>query len=197
VLVPAAGADAQVAFSSITSRGGMVKYQLFDAQGALADQGVMSAEVPVKLPAGTPHYQLITADGNYSFSLTVKSATWAAYSRVGEQGLHFLSKTTPLHFEVPAGVTKFALWLSSDAPGETAAATLYAPDGQKVASFNTTQRPVDRQDVAVAPQQAGWWTLTFEKPETGVVDDVYIKLGNEVPGFVALDPTAALAVQKK
>jgi hypothetical protein len=196
VLAPQAGAEAQVSFSQITSRGGMVKYQLYDAQGALSDQGVMSAEVPLKLAAGTPYYQLITADGSYSFSMAVQGAAWAAYSRVGEQGLHFLGKTTPLHFEVPTGVSKFSLWLCSDAPGETAAATLFAPDGQKVATFDTTQRPADLQEIAVGAQQAGWWTLAFDKPATGIVDDVYVKLGDQLPGFVSLDPAAALWVQK-
>jgi hypothetical protein len=195
IITPTAGGVAEITFSSITSRGGMVKYQVYDAAGALSDQGVMSAEVPIRLPAGPLYYQLIIAGGSHSFALAVKDGAWAVYHKSDEKGLHFLSRTTPLHFEAPAGVSKFTLWLASDAPGETAAATLYAPDGRKVASFDTSQKSVDMQQISAGANDAGWWTLVFDKPATGVVDDVWIKQGEGLPGFFALDPKAALGVR--
>jgi len=196
LIAPQGPRAAEVSFSAITARGGMVKYQVYDNAGALSDQGVISAEVPVALPAGPAYYQLIIAGGGHSFRMAVKDGAWAVFSRTDDQGLHLLGKTTPLHFEVPAGVAKFPLWLASDAPGETAAASLYAPDGRKAASFDTSRRPVDLQDIPVGAQDAGWWTLVFEQPASGIVDDVWVKLGDPLSGFCSLDPAAALSVQK-
>jgi len=196
ILVPQGPGAAEVSFSNITARGGMVKVQVYDDAGALSDQGVMSAEVPIQLPAGPAYYQLIIAGGSHSFRMAVKGAAWAVHGQTDDKGLHFLGKTTPLHFEVPAGIGKFPLWLASDAPGETAAGSLYAPDGRKVASFDTSKTPVDLQQIAVGPQDAGWWTLVFEQPAAGIVDDAWIKQGEPLSGFFSLDPAAALSVQK-
>lgn len=196
VIMPSGPAAAEVSFSNITNRGGIIKYQLYDAQGALADQGVVSAEVPIALAAASPHYQLIIAAGSQSFQVSVKGAAWVVSGRVDDKGLHFLGKTTPLHFHVPAGVAKFPLWLASDAPGETAAATLYAPDGRKAATFECTQRSVDLQEINVGPNDSGWWTLVFDQPATGVVDDVWVKAGEPLSGFFSLDPAAALQVDR-
>jgi len=196
IIVPQGPGDAEVAFRSITARGGLVRYQVYDDKGALSDQGVMSAEVPIELPAGPAYYQLIIASGSHSFGMTVKGAAWAVHGRTDEKGLHFLSKTAPLRFEVPAGVGKFSLWLASDAPGETAAGSLYAPDGRKVASFDTSKTAVDMQEITVGPQDAGWWTLAFVAPAAGIVDDVWVKPGETLSGFFSLDPAAALSVQR-
>lgn len=194
VLKPTGAGGARVNFASITSRGGLVKYQLYDSAGAQVDTGVVTAETPVVLPAGSEYYLLTVAAGSASFAVKVEGAAWALSSGVDEKGLHFLGKVTPLYFEVPQGVASFDFWLSSDAPGETAAGKLLAPDGTPVARFRTVEKTIDTQVVKVGAGQAGVWVFVPETPEKGVVDDVYVKLGAQLSGHVSLDPAAALAV---
>ena len=107
-----------------------------------------------------------------------------------------MGKTTPVYFEVPEGVASFDLWLSSDVPGETAAAKLYAPDGKQVASFRTVEKTIDMQAIKVAPGQAGVWKAVLEKADMGIIEDVYIKLGPQLPGYLSLDPRAVLGITK-
>lgn len=183
-----------VSFSQITSRGKLVKYTVYDAAGTPADQGVVSQEMPVTLPTGGDYYWLGIAAGSASFALEVKGAAWAL--QADEQGLHFLGKTTPLYFEVPAGVTQFDLLLASDAPGETGAAKLYAPDGKLAASFRTVEKSVDSQEIKVGADQAGLWKIVFETPEKGVVDDLYVRVGEQLSGFLSPMPQQVLAVDK-
>ena len=95
---------------------------------------------------------------------------------------------------MPAGVTRFDLLLSSDAPGETAVAKLYAPGGKLAASFRTVEKTIDSQEISVAAGQEGVWKVVFEKPDSGIVDDVYLKPGEQLSGYFSPLPLQALSV---
>ncbi len=197
ILKPTGDGSATVSFSAITARGILVKWQLFDAAGTRIEQGVVSPDMPVSLPSnGSEYYQLIILGQQASFTLKVKNAAWALAGFIDGNGLHFLSRTTPLYFEVPKGMDSFDLWLCSEVPGETAAAKLYAPDGQEITSFRTVEKSIDLQTIKVAPGQDGIWKIVPGKADVGIVDDVYIKLGPQLPGYLSLDPQAILGVSE-
>lgn len=195
LIIKPAGAEASVvSFSAVTSRGKLVKYQLQDASGAPLDQGVVSTE-PVVLPDAKSDYFVLTiAGGSASFSVEVKNAAWAVSANSDGKGLHLLGKTTPLYFEAPANVSTFDLWLSSDAPGETATAKLYSPDGKLATTFRTVEKTIDAQQVKVGDGQAGLWKIVLDKADVGIVDDVYVKQGDQLPGYFSIVPQSALSV---
>ncbi|MGD9496280.1 MAG: DUF4838 domain-containing protein, partial [Armatimonadota bacterium] len=196
VVMPTAE-QARVSFSRITPRGRLVQYAVSGADGAEIAGGVMSAEVPLVLDAAaSPFYHLLISAGSATFMMDVEGGAWAVSSHVGEQGLHLLgASATPLYFEVPTGVASFHLSLAGDPPGETAVATLYAPDGREAASFRAVEVPVDRQEVAVGAGDAGVWKLVISAAETGVLDDYYIETSDDIPGWFCIDPDAALSVR--
>lgn len=194
VLLPTA-ARATVRFDSVTARGKLLTWSLYGADGAEIAGGLVSVEVPIALDAaGAGLYHLVIRGGSASYRLQVDGAAWACDGRVGEQGLHFLSRATPLYVEVPAGLASFRLALAADPPGETAIATLVAPDGTVAARFDCSAVSVDRQ--VIAPATAGWWKLVIEPAAVGVLDDVYVSAGPELAGFFSLAPEAALSVRK-
>jgi hypothetical protein len=196
LVIKPTGANAPVVtFSAVTSRGKLVKYQLYDAAGAPVDQGVVSTE-PVTLPTDSDFFVMTIAAGSASFSVDVKNAAWAVSASADDKGLHLLGKTTPLYFEVPAQTKAFDFWLSSDAPGETAAAKLYDPSGKLVGSFRTVEKTIDAQQIKVGEGQAGMWKIVLEKPDTGIVDDVYVKLDEQLPGYFSIVPQSALSVTR-
>jgi len=198
ILKPTGKAVATVSFRSITSRRGLMMWSLYNAEGVRVEQGVVSHDAPISLPTdGSEYYQLVINGSGSSFALTVKDAAWALAGFIDGSGLHFLGRTTPLYFEVPEGVASFELWLSSDAPGETAAAKLYTPDGKQVASFRTVEKTVDMQSFKVAPGQSGIWKIVAEKADVGAIDDVFIKLGPQLAGYLSIDPQAVLGITKK
>jgi hypothetical protein len=194
VLRPNGAGPAAVAFSDLTARGAIVRYQLYAAGGELVDQGVVSTEVPLALPSDREYSLLSISAGTASFRISVTNANWAVYARVGERGLDMLGETTPAYFEVPEGVTSFGFWLSTDAPGETAQARLYSPDGTEVAAFVTTTKTTDAQQIRVPPGQAGLWKVVAARADTGAIDDVFLKPGPELPGYFSLVPEQALSV---
>ena len=114
---------------------------------------------------------------------------------LSDQGLHFLSAATPAYFNVPEGVSAFHLSLEATPPGETAMASLFAPGGQLKAEFDCTSVSVDRKKIAVTPGTAGWWKLRVKRAPTGVLDDVWIKAGEELGGYFSLTPEQALRVE--
>jgi len=198
ILKPTGNGAATVNFRAVTARGALVKWQLYDAAGAKVEQGVVSPDMPVSLPPnGSEYYQLVILGRLSSFALDVKNAAWALAGFIDGSGLHFLTKTTPLYFEVPKGVASFDLWLSSDAPGETAAAKLYAPNGEQVTGFRTVEKTIDLQTINVAPGRDGVWKVVLEEAGVGRVDDVYIKLGPQLSGYLSPDPRAVLGITKK
>jgi hypothetical protein len=194
VLKPNGAGPATVTFGDITARGILVKYQLYNPTGESVDQGVVSTEVPLTIPSGSEYVLLNLSAGTASFSMQVINANWALYGLVDSRGLHMIGETTPWYFEVPAGTTSFGIWLSSDAPEETAKATLYSPDGKAVATFLTTTKTTDAQQINVPVGQTGVWKVAIEPADTGGLDDVYMKLGSELPGYFSLVPEQALSV---
>jgi hypothetical protein len=195
VLYPTGAGKVEVRFSRLTARGKLVSYEVYGADGASITSGLMSAELPVALDAaGSAHYHLLIAGGAATFMVEVTGAAWAVDQRAGEQGLHLLSKVTPLYFEVPKGTTSFSLSVEATPPGETCLATLHAPDGHEVAQYDCTAVSVDRKEIKVGPDDAGWWKLVIKPAPTGVVDDVYVQVSDELSGYFSIAPEQALSV---
>jgi hypothetical protein len=161
-------------------------------------QGMVSTEVPIELDAvpAHPHYHLLITAGPATFRVDVEGAAWAVSSDVDSKGLHMLGRAaTPLYFQVPAGTEAFHLSLEGSFPGETVVGRLIAPDGREVEVFRAVERPIDRKRVSVGPNDAGWWKLLIEEAEVGVLDDYWVNLGNEIPGWLSIDPDRALSVR--
>jgi len=196
VLCPTGKQPVQVKFSRISARGKLVTYSVYRSDGTEVSSGLMSADVPVELPVkGSPYYHLAISAGSASFMVEVTGAAWAVDGNLGDQGLHFLSTVPPVYFHVPEHATTFHLSLEATPPGETAVATLYAPDGQPVAEFDCTSVSVDRKEIAVPTESAGWWKLQVKRAPTGALDDVWVKVGDELSGYFSLAPVQALDVE--
>jgi hypothetical protein len=197
VIRPAGDGPAEVQFSSLTTRGKLVTYTLYVAAGKDLAAGVVSATAPVALPAAdTPYYHLTIAGGSASYGVPITHASWAVDGRLTDQGLHLLNQVTPLYFEVPEGITAFHLQLEATPPGETAVARLIAPDGREAARFDCSAKSVDRREIAVEAGDQGFWKLVIEKADIGVIDDVYVKQGDELSGYFSLVPEQALSVSE-
>ena len=195
VIRPTGDGPAEAKFSSLTSRGKLVTYAVYDAAGEEVRLGLMSTEVPLSLEAGdSAYYHLVISAGSASYQVAVDGATWAVDGRLTDQGLHLLNRVTPLYFEVPEGADSFHLQIEATPPGETALATLFAPAGREAARFDCTATSVDRQAIAGRPGDAGFWKLVIRKAEVGVIDDVWIKAGEELSGYFSLSPEQALRV---
>ena len=111
------------------------------------------------------------------------------------QGLHFLGTETAVYFHVPQTAAVFLLSLEANSPGETAVATLCAPNSEVMAEFDCTSVSVDRQEIAAPAGSAGWWKLQIKRASTGALDDVWVKGGNELSGYFSLVPAQALKVE--
>lgn len=197
VIYPTAQGTVSVRFRNVSARGKLVTWAIVGANGEDIGSGLMSTEVPIELDAaGSGHYHLAISAGGASFQMAVEGGAWAADGTLTDEGLHFLGKLSPVYFEVPEGVTSFHLGLGATPPGETAAAKLIAPDGREVASFDCSEMPLDRQQIAVGAGDAGWWKLVVTDAATGIIDDVWIKPGPELSGYFCIDPAAALSVRK-
>ncbi|MCD6361548.1 MAG: hypothetical protein J7M38_11890, partial [Armatimonadetes bacterium] len=184
-------------FSQVTARGKLVTWSVMGSDGADVADGLMSQEVPIELSAeGSSFYHLLISGGSASYRVDVEGGAWAVDGTLSDQGLHFLGKLSPVYFEVPRGVSSFHLGLGATPPGETAQATLYAPDGREAAKFDCTEAPLDQQEITVGAGDAGWWKLVVSEAPTGVLDDVWIKPGDELSGFFSIDPAQALNVRR-
>ena len=195
VLCPTDKERVRVKFSRISTRGKLVTYSVYRSDGEEVTSSLMSGEVPIELDAaGSRYYHLIISAGSASFMVEVTGAAWAVDARLSDQGLHLLNNVTPIYFKAPEGQRDFHLSLEATPPGETAIGTLYAPDGRSAAEFDCTTVSVDRKRVSVATEKAGWWKIQVNRAPTGVIDDVWVKPGEELSGFMSLVPDQALSV---
>ncbi len=195
VLCPTGTERVLVEFSRITTRGKLVTYSVYRSDGGEVTSGLMSGELPIELDGtDSPYYHLIITAGTASYMVDVSGAAWAVDSQLSDQGLHLLNKVTPVYFQVRDGQKSFHLSLEATPPGETAVATLYTPDGRVAAEFDCTTVSVDRKKVSVATGDVGWWKIQIDRAPIGVVDDVWIKAGDELSGYFSLDPDQAFGV---
>jgi hypothetical protein len=196
VLRPTGDRPVRVKFSRITTRGQLVTYSVFSSDSTEIVSGLMSAEEPIELsPAGSSYYHVVVSAGSASFMVEVTGAAWAVDGTLDDKGLHFLGHLTPIYFHVPKKIATFHLSLETQPPGETAVATLYAPDGRRAAGFDCTSLQVDLREIAVPKGGHGWWQLRVNQAPTGAMDDVWVKLGDELNGFLSLAPTQALVIE--
>ncbi|MBT5607885.1 MAG: DUF4838 domain-containing protein [Lentisphaerae bacterium] len=198
VLYPVGTGNIDVQFSSISARGKLVTYAVHGANSEEVTAGLMSAEVPIHLEAaGSPYFHLTISAGSASFMVNVRGGAWAVKQpsdSLDSKGLHLLNKVTPIYFHVPEQVASFHLSLQATPPGETAIATLFAPDGRAAATYDCSELPVDRKNIEVNPPDRGWWKIAIAPAPTGVVDDVWVQVGDELPGWFSLVPEQALSV---
>jgi hypothetical protein len=196
ILRPTGNDPVKVKFSRISARGKLVTYGVYRADGTEQAGGLVSAEVPVELPAGdSPYYHLTVSAGSASFMIEVGGAAWAVDGNLNDQGLHFLGAAPDVYFEVPKGLDAFHISLEATPPGETAVAALHAADGKPVAEFDCTRLSVDRKKLPVAPANAGWWKIKIDKAPSGALDDVWVRVGEELSGYFSLAPGQALRVE--
>ncbi len=196
VLYPLGAGSVEVRFSRITARGKLVTYAIHGADGEEIATGLMSSEVPVRMdPAGSSYFHLLIAAGSASFSVEITGAAWSVDQQGDSKGLHLLHDVTPLYFEVAPGASSFHLSLEATPPGETALARLLSPTGREAARFDCTALPVDRKQITVQPGEPGWWKLIIEPAPVGVVDDVWVRTGDELSGFFSLVPEQALSTR--
>jgi len=195
VLCPTGKERVRVKFNRISTRGKLVTYSVYRSDGEEVTSSLMSAEVPIELEAAdSRYYHLIISAGSASFMVEVTGAAWAVDARLSDQGLHLLNKVTPIYFQVPDGQRDFHLSLEATPPGETAIATLYAPDGRAAAEFDCTAVSVDRKRISVAAGHAGRWKIQINRAPVGAIDDVWVKQGDELSGYFSLVPDQALGV---
>jgi len=198
VLRPTGKGPVEVHFSRVRTRGKLVSWQVYNADGTKLAGNLMSSELPIKIEAtGSPYFHLAITAGSASYMVKITGADWAVDARLGDQGLHFLGRVTPLYFHVPDGQEAFHLSLEASPPGETAAAKLYAPDGREVDRFDCSKLSVDRKRIAVGPNPTGWWKLDVHKAATGALDDVWVNPGDELDGYFSLVPEQALKVRRE
>jgi|APSaa5957512622_1039677.scaffolds.fasta_scaffold07509_2 hypothetical protein len=196
VVRPTAGQTAVLRFRTRRSYGSLLWYHVYGPDGKELSRGTLNSRKPAPIPAGDAPYVFVEIRaGSAFYEVEVTGAAWSADARVTDKGLHLIQQVTPLYFDVPADVPSFRLWLAAGAPGETAAATLFSPKGRAAAEFDCTQMEVDQQRISVSPGEAGIWKLVPREAATGVLDDVWVKPGKELSGFLSFSPEQVLTVR--
>jgi len=196
VVRPTGDQPAVLRFRTRRTYGALIWYHVYDSEGKELSRGTLNSRKPAPLPASDGPYLLVEIRaGSAFYEVEIEGAAWAADGRVTDKGLHLIQYVTPLYFNVPNGVTSFRLWLAASPPGETAVATLYSPSGRVAAEYNCTQMAVDQQRISVQPGETGVWKLVPRVAETGVLDDVWVKPGEELSGFISFSPDEVLCVE--
>ena len=173
-------------------------YAICDSMGKITSKGFLGNKKTVTFFAqGKEVYHLFITTGGM-LSLKISNAAYAIDSRyAGKTSLHLWNKTTPLYFYVPRDSRKFSLTLNSSAPGETAAATLFDPENNEVARFETVSSPVDDKTIDCSKRKSGLWKISVGKASKGILDDVWLSTGDGLSGFFSPNPKNILIIENK
>jgi hypothetical protein len=195
---PNADQEISIAAKNLPAKGSVLRCDAYSASGAKVAGGVLRAGNPVQFLGSAGQIYYVDLDGGPSgYELELKGAPYALAANAEPRGIHLSGKATPLYFQVPAGVPQFTLTISSDAPGETSLAHLYAPNGKLVQTLDTQTAPVAR--VTITPTQAhgvweGFWCLSVGKAPKGGFDDVFVALDAALPQWFTLEPAEPLTI---
>ncbi len=181
---------------AMNARGSLPTCVVYDSEGNEILRDVFRrGEHIIFDPTGAEYYHAIIRAGSAFYALEVEGAHWAVHDYAEGRGVHFLGDLAPVYVHVPEDAEALDLWLAAGPPGETAAATLYAPDGREISTYDCTEMSIDRQQFEIGAGDAGWWKLVPTEPGTGVVDDVWVH--QDGGGWLMLDPANALMVTEQ
>lgn len=133
-------------------------------------------------------------DGIYLLGVSAGSCAYSVVSAnvpVGlfaAEGVSFIYAAARLYFHVPAGAQEFTL-TATGWGNETVRVNVFGPDGEKLATGQTTpaQQTVE-VTVAVGDNAGKTWSLTTSRADEGVTEDYSIRLSGNVPSALALAP---------
>jgi len=164
-----------------------------DGQKAASGDVPLGTAAEVAGPAGAAGVWVLLVNTQLNAGLTTLLNDHAAYAvRIAKM----IYAGGPLYFQVPAGVTSFTLKLRTSIPAETALFAVKDSSGAVVWSGATTKVAELTPEIAVPAGQAGRvWSVGWSAAEVGVLEDVAIELGPELPPYLALAPDRLLLPQ--
>ncbi len=196
VFYPLADDQIEVTPRILSHSTGLLTYTVQNTLGETFARGVLSDGVKTAFVGRSREPLVMTVRGSAIYGLRIAGAPYAMRS-LGEarkSHLHLIARTTPLYVYAPPGAEKWTLTLSTDAPGETAAATVLDPLGKAVAELTTVAKGTVRAELS-NPPGGGFWCIRFNKPSSGTVDDVRLQIDG-LDSYFITDPALALLVSE-
>ena len=195
--------EVRITFDNVPKTSQIIRYALRDSLGRKVMDGIVQAGAVARFAGSQGQtYVMDIAAGSAACGFKVDGARYAAQGAGKERNsIHMLTRTTPVYFYVPpnAAAKSVALILSSASPGETVAADIISPGGQIAGSLDTCKQPAVQLVLPPGKEstsvEAGFWTIQFKPPASGMVDDVFLDLTGSVAPWFGLNPTQLLAVE--
>jgi len=138
-------------------------------------------------------YPVLVSAGSCAFSVLGSDVPVALYA----DELAIIGGAKRLYFKVPRGLRQFTLSIRTGGE-ETARLSVYGPGGTLVATGQTTPKKHTLEMTVSAGQHAGEvWSLSLTKADEGVLEDVRLTMGPELPPALSLSPDCVFERQAK
>ncbi len=138
-------------------------------------------------------YPVLVSAGSCAFSVLGSDVPVALYA----DELAIIGGAKRLYFKVPRGLRQFTLSIRTGGE-ETARLSVYGPGGTLVATGQTTPKSHALKMTVSAGQHAGEvWSLSLTKADEGVLEDVRLTMGPELPPALSLSPDCVFERQAK
>lgn len=137
-------------------------------------------EIVVTCPA-TGTYTIVAQSGNMCSTVTCDAPGFVID---GTKGLQLMTAVQPLYFWVPTGVKEFT-FTGSGQGQERFNVAIVAPDGKVLAHAENIGNKTELPVTVPAGQDGQIWMLDLKPPTEGVLEDVSLRLSDNVPGYFA------------
>jgi len=177
---------AKVVAKKVGDRTEPVSWSLYAPDGRKAADGEVALNTTGEItgPAGAAGGWVLLLDTRLSAGLVTLLNDHAVFA---VRTAKLIYAGGPLYFEVPAGTTRLTMKLRTSAPAETAVFTVRDASGQAVWTGETTTIAELLPEIAVPVDAAGEvWSIDWSAAATGVLEDVQIELGPELPPYLSL-----------
>ncbi len=119
-------------------------------------------------------FKIICEPQSHTATVTSPGHPVCLYSQ--STAFHLLGTTGRFWFWVPPATKEFAVKVSGEGGEERVMATLYDPDGREIAREDSIAQA---QQFVAKPRDTSHgetWSVRFDKPAAGVLEDVYVQL---------------------
>lgn len=177
----------------------IVSYRIYDEQGRTVSEGILTEGRTVTLRgSGDQVYFMDVIASRAAYSIDIENCGHALKvdGRFRHKlWLHAVDGEFPtLYLHVTDERSLFDLALSSLSTNETVAADLISPEGRTVASFDTSDAPLQKRVLKNPQQAAGPWSLVFKQPRQGHSRYAFFQTGDAMSLWVGVDPDNLIQV---
>ncbi len=208
VLTPRFTGRIEITVKDVAIINNLIECSVYSESGMRLAKKTINQDTTVSFSGrSNSYYHIFLETRDSTFRLDVpENIFYAIDGKYKKRGLWFIARQhiippqryiPTVYFQVPNRATKFDITISSTSPHETATADIYDASGNIMGTLSTDNRHQDTAWIRSRAGQGGIWKISLSPAQKGRFEDVWIKFGKSVNGYVSIEADKILLIEDR